>query len=216
MASDPWEILTRRDIDFAELDQLQSQCVDSIRQNPERAYLLVSEPKPTFTHGRFANREDLLWSDDEVEQRGLAIRAASRGGKWTYHGPGQIVIYPLIQVRRLGYERRAVFSFMNDLRSSVQRGLTSMGIAAELRDRPFGIYVGERKVASFGMALHGGISSNGVAIYAQNQSDPFVGIHACGVANEKLTSLWEEGFRQDWEIAAQILTDHVKKGFKSP
>ncbi len=215
MAVVTWKTSIHRGVPFTSLEAIQKECIERVRKEPGEAHLLLSEPQSTFTHGLFANQDDLLWRHSQLQHHQVAVHSASRGGKWTYHGPGQIVIYPIVSVRRLGYDRRAVYQLMNDLRHGVASGLTSLGLSPQTKDRPFGVYVGEGKIASFGMALHDGISSNGVAIYLENQSRYFQGIHPCGVAQEKVTSLTQEGIAQDWETIALVLAEHVKKGFKS-
>jgi lipoyl(octanoyl) transferase len=215
----PWVTKIFRGISFDDLELEQKTAIETVRQDPDQSFLLVSEPKATFTHGRTAKKEHLLFSTSELSQRGISIAQVGRGGQWTYHGPGQIVVYPVAHLKSLGYRDRGVHCFLNDLRNSVAKALQTYGIDAEARAKPFGLYVSGKKLVSFGIAAHRNVISHGLAIYKSVQSLPFTGIHPCGMTNEdgaKVISLDELGLRDiEWTLLATQLVEHIKKGFKS-
>jgi lipoate-protein ligase B len=210
-----WTTLIRRRTSWLNLEAEQKRRVAVVQANPSERFLLVSEPRPTFTYGRSATPADLLWGPEQCKTQSVDVQPVGRGGRWTYHGPGQILLYPIVQLQRLGYSRRAVHRFLVDLRQGVGNFLTSVGLSPELRDRPFGIYVGGRKLVSFGICLQRGVSSHGLALYLTTQQSFFRGIHPCGVPNEAFTSLEECGIALSWEKAAEQLEEEVKKNFKN-
>lgn len=207
------ETLTRRGIPWTELEALQAELVARVTRDPREAFLLISEPTPTFTYGLSGNPAELLWP--EPQRRGVQVHPVSRGGRWTYHGPGQVVIYPIGFLPKLGYPKRAARRFLNDLASSVLLFLTQHEITGEVRDTPFGVYLGDAKIASFGVSLRNGVSSHGLAFYLKPQTEYFHGIVPCGMAQPRITSLEEAGISLPWETAASELTDYIKRGFQA-
>jgi lipoyl(octanoyl) transferase len=209
-----WKIHIERRISWTDLERLQGESVRDVDGERTRAHLICSEPLPTFTAGISARAEDVLWSHETQTQRGVTRYPARRGGQWTYHGPGQIVLFPIVRLDAFGYHRRAVHRFMGDLRAWVADYLNTLNLVTELRDRPFGIYVNQKKLVSFGMAVQRGISSQGLALYHSDQSDYFQGIRPCGVSTGSVTSLGELGVRHSWDTVAFQIIETVKKGLK--
>jgi lipoyl(octanoyl) transferase len=214
-SSSEWQCRIERDIAWPDLERLQTECLASVRSDPHQVYLLCSEPKPTFTSGVSARVEDVLWSPEEQKRRGVALHATARGGQWTYHGPGQIVLFPILNLDGFGYDRRAIHRFMGDLRIWLADYLKSLNVVTDLRDRPFGLYADQKKLVSFGMAIQRGISSQGLALYHSEQSKFFQGIHPCGVSSGLVTSLSELGVALSWETVAFQMIETVKKGLKT-
>lgn len=211
-----WEVLYKPQITWNELESLQSSLVLKVKQNPDTRYLLLSEPLPTFTFGRNSDASDLLWNEPELRQKGVTLAAVSRGGKWTYHGPGQIVCYPIVQLSSLGLGPKDSKHFVNCLRQAVLEALWLWNIPAQGQDDPYGIYVETKKLASFGMSFEGGISQHGVALYLSPQIDFFSGIKACGSSDTEFTCVREYQPELSWRIASEILSDFVEKCFKNP
>lgn len=210
-----WLRDVRRNISWHDLECVHEKWALEVQENPELGILLVSEPMPTFTFGRSAGPEDRIWTDDIVRARGIEIHRVSRGGKWTYHGPGQILVYPIVRLRSLGYDVRAVSHFLEALREGTSAFLRNQGLRLETRtDRPFGIYASKGKIVSFGISVEKGICRHGLALYLTDQALNFQGIHPCGVKGEKLTSLEELGAKLKWDEAASSLTSHIEKCFQ--
>lgn len=203
----------RRNIPWDELEKEQASLIAAVTSDPTSAFLLVSEPQPTFTHGLSAKPEDLLWNDSA--ERGFAVHAAGRGGQWTYHGPGQVLIYPIAYLPMLGYPKRAARRFVETLVESVRAYLESLHIDSNVQCEPYGVYVGDAKIASFGISLRNGISSHGLAFYLTPQHAPFSGIIACGAQNVKTTSLAECGVSLEWDTVANALSGYIKRGFQA-
>ncbi len=148
----------------------------------------------------------------KCSKRGFTIRGVSRGGKWTFHGPGQVVLYPIVRLGELGLSRLAAYRFLLSLRSSLSGHLLSLGLSCESHERPFGLYANRGKLTSFGIAIESGISLHGLSLYLSPQHAAFEGIHPCGVPGEKITSLEELGIQIEWEALALGVAESIKRG----
>lgn len=210
-----WETLVRRGIDFPALESLQNSCHAQVVAQPDLGFLLFSEPQATFTGGSQALPEELLLSPEALRQNHQTTIRVDRGGKWTYHGPGQIVIYPVVHLPALGFDRRDIRNFLNTFRHCIQQPLISLGLPVESGDAPFGIYAAGKKLASFGIRVERGVCRHGVALYFSPQSAAFSGIHPCGVPNQAITSVSELGGPISWEGLVAQLAESIKKGLKS-
>jgi lipoate-protein ligase B len=156
-----WEVIYKNQIPWTELESLQKSLVVEVKKNPKIRYLLLSEPLPTFTYGRNSDSRDLLWQETELKQMGVQLAPVSRGGKWTYHGPGQIVCYPIAALANLGFSQKEAKAFVNQLRASVLELFWSWKLPAKGQDDPYGIFIEKKKLASFGMSFEEGIYQHG-------------------------------------------------------
>jgi lipoyl(octanoyl) transferase len=215
-----WDLRILRDISWTDLENEQAKAVSEVSSGSQTGVLLFSEPRSTFTCGRSGTPSDLLWSKDELEKRGIETAQVSRGGKWTYHGPGQLLLYPIVSLKSLGLHSKAAREFVETLRKAFLIALRQLGAEAEAVEEPYGIAHQGRKLVSFGIDLHSGIVSHGVALYLRDQRSPFQGIHPCGqpssLPTSLPTSLEEMGFRVTFEDMVSQLLDPIKKGFKTP
>lgn len=210
-----WELQINRDIPWKDVQTLETYLVQRVQQDRNFRAFLVSEPRPTFTHGLSSTREDLLWPEATLKERGIAVEKAGRGGQWTYHGPGQIVIFPIVHLESLGMGRREVRKFIDQTREALIQLLQKWDIPALAGDKPYGIYVDQKKIASFGFSFERGVVKHGVAIYHSAQNDFLGGIHPCGVPGGRTTSLTELGIQLDWETVARACVDSLKSSFQA-
>lgn len=208
------ETIIQRDILWQNLEELQLELIQRVEDDPALFFLLVSEPLSTFTFGRNASDEDLLWSKSQLQESGVAVAAVSRGGKWTYHGPGQIVIYPIVNLRSLGFYSKEARRFVETLRQSIKECCESWQVPVHCEDDPFGIFVRDKKLVSFGLSFENGISSHGLSVCFSSQQFFFDGIRPCGHSETRFTSLKEYLPHLSWNDAAFALTNSIKKGFK--
>ena len=208
------EIITRRLISWEELEALQESLKAKVLENRNQVYFLLSEPLPTFTFGKQADPSDLLWTPELLEANQVKVAQVDRGGQWTYHGPGQLLCYPIASLETLGFGSKSARSFVDLLRTSVQKACAEMGCLSQPEDEPFGLFVGNQKLASFGMSFQGGVSSHGVALYVTPQKFFFEGIHPCGQKRFQATSLQENIPHLSWSDAAASLIRFLEKGFK--
>jgi lipoyl(octanoyl) transferase len=209
-----WELVVKRHISWSDLEDQQTELIRKVQSNPQLAFLLISEPKPTFTFGRNSNPNELLWSSETLKEKGVQVFPVSRGGKWTYHGPGQILIYPILHLPSHGYSSKSVRQFLEDLRQSVQDSLETLGCQKISKQEPFGLYIANKKLASFGLAFQRGISSHGLALYYQDQSLFFSGITPCGVPEGKNTFLLDHlSSTPSWDSVAKTVSKEIKNRF---
>lgn len=142
--------------------------------------LWLVEHEPVFTQGRAGKPEHLLLPGD------IPVVQTDRGGQVTYHGPGQIVLYPLLDVRRARLSVRGLVSAIEDAVVSL---LADYQIEAHARPEAPGVYVGERKIASLGLRIRRGASFHGVALNVDNDLSPFQRINPCGYAGLEMTRM---------------------------
>ena len=148
--------------------------------------LLLLEHPPVYTKGKRTDPADLPMGDDWYRAQGIEVCDTDRGGRVTYHGPGQLVAYPIMAVQR-------VADFVRTMEGAIARALADEGIAAEARDTPFtGVWAGDSKIASIGVRLSGGVTTHGLAVNVDNDLQPFEWIVPCGIDHVRMTSVARE------------------------
>ena len=166
--------------------------------SPDELWFL--EHPPVFTLGMAGRREHLLAAGD------IPVVATDRGGQVTYHGPGQLVVYPLLDLRRLGLGVRAL---VERLERSVCGLVAESGLEASARRDAPGVYVGERKLASLGLRVRRGCSYHGLALNVDLDLAPFARINPCGYAGLAMTRLVDLGIDLDVPGAALRLLPYL-------
>lgn len=207
------ESLIYRNIPWAKLETTQQELIKTLQHFPQKRYLLFSEPLPTFTFGRNSKETDLLWNPSQLNEKGISVASVSRGGKWTYHGPGQILIYPIGTLTAWGFSSKGAKPFVEQLRSCIAEALQKLGLTTHSKDDPYGLFVNDYKITSFGMSFENGISSHGAALYVTPQKE-FAGIVPCGFQSTPFTCLTDHLPEVSWLDAATEVLHSVKKGFK--
>ena len=142
--------------------------------------LWVTEHPPVFTQGQAGKPEHLLC--DSV----IPVVKTDRGGQITYHGPGQLVVYPLLNVKRLSL---GVRDLVTAIETAVVRWLASYGVSASAKPDAPGVYVAEQKIASLGLRIRKGCSYHGVAINLDADLSPFAQINPCGYQGLQMVNL---------------------------
>lgn len=208
-----WEKIVRRDIAWSELCRLEQSLVAEVEASRSKRFLLLSEPRPVYTAGRHADPAGLLAPASGLQREGIHVAVAPRGGQWTYHGPGQVLLYPVAALATLGLGTRAVRVFADRFRSAVVSALRATGVDAVAGDQPYGVYAEGAKLASFGFAFRHGIVAHGVAVYLTEQTSAFRRIHPCGVPQATVTSVMETSQAVDWPTFADGLADAVAREF---
>lgn len=154
----------------------------------EEHFLLLEHDPPVYTIGRNASEADVVAGEAWREQLGIEVATTNRGGKVTFHGPGQLVGYPILN---LDPDRRDIRRFVHDLQEVLIRTLADYGIAGERRDGQdfIGVWVGRRKIASIGIHLARWITNHGFALNVSTDLGLFGGIIACGLPDVQMTSM---------------------------
>jgi lipoyl(octanoyl) transferase len=151
--------------------------------------LLLLEHPPVYTRGRRSRAHELALGEDFYRSRQIEVVDSDRGGRVTYHGPGQLVGYPIMRVRDIGAHLRT-------MEAAIIRALADEGIGARSRHREgpdyTGVWVQQRKIASIGVHLSRGISTHGFAVNLDIDLEPFSWVIACGLPDVTMTSLARE------------------------
>ncbi len=148
--------------------------------------LLLLEHPPTYTVGRRAAAEELPFPRAFYEQKGIEVHPTDRGGRITYHGPGQLVGYPIMAAPD-------VIEHLRTMELAIAAALAQVGIQARgrVQDGPdyTGVWVQDRKIASLGVHVSRGVSTHGFAVNVENDLEPFGWVVACGLPDVRMTSL---------------------------
>jgi lipoyl(octanoyl) transferase len=170
-------------VEYREAAALQERLREQVIAGDLPDLMLLLEHPPVYTVGRRSE-------DDELPQGsfGIDVVQTPRGGKLTYHGPGQLVGYPIMHVA-------GVPEYILTMERAIVTALGRAGIEAEtkLGHKHVGVWVGERKIASVGVHLSHGVSSHGFAVNVDNDLDPFTWVVACGLPDVQMTSMAAEG-----------------------
>ncbi|MBM3322655.1 lipoyl(octanoyl) transferase LipB [candidate division WOR-3 bacterium] len=180
--------------DYAACLGLQRRLWDlRVRDEIPDTLVLVEHP-PVVTLGRSARLENVLVSEAELARLGIALHRVERGGDVTFHGPGQLVGYPIFRLDR-GFA--GVKQFVGRLESAVIAALAQLGITARVRPSLTGVWVEERKIASIGIAVKRWVTLHGFALNVTTDLGCFRLINPCGMAHVQVTSVEREGGRTD-------------------
>ncbi len=176
-------------IGYDEAVEIQRRAAANLAAGGEERFFLL-EHDPVYTLGRNANPSDVLLTPERCDALGIAMRESDRGGQVTYHGPGQLVGYPILN---LSPDRRDVKRYVTDLEEVLIRTLGELGIAAsrsDRRERVTSVWVGNDKVAAIGVHLSRWITTHGFALNVTDEPLPFFdGIVPCGIRDGGVTSI---------------------------
>ncbi len=168
--------------------------------------LMLLEHPHTYTLGRRAAPEDLVYGDAERAARGIAIYNVDRGGRATYHGPGQLVGYPILE---LG-ERYDVVSYLRGLEEALIRTAGELGVAADRDPDHTGVWVGKNKIGALGVKITRGITMHGFAFNVTTDLEMFHGIVPCGIQGRWVTSVQKEtGATHSVKEVGRIAANHL-------
>ena len=173
-------------VGYAEATELQDVCARALKEGSGEERLLLLEHEPVITLGRNARREDVLLAEETLRSLGVAVAVTNRGGQVTYHGPGQLVGYPILD---LAPDRRDVARYLRDLEQVLIRVLGRFGIAASRLGGLTGVWVGDDKIASIGVHLSRWITTHGFALNVSPDLSRFGLIVPCGLRTRGVTSM---------------------------
>jgi len=186
-SSEKWLYVEIPSMDYLEAWNLQLAIVEAKRNDKGiQDILLLLEHPPVFTLGRRGARDHLMVSKDFLDEQGIPILHVERGGDITYHGPGQLVGYPIVDLRA---NRCKAVDLVSGLEEVMIRTAMDWGIQAERDPLNRGVWVGQAKLGSIGIAVRGGICFHGFALNVNNSLRPFEWIHPCGLTGIQMTSM---------------------------
>ena len=148
--------------------------------------LLLLEHEPVITMGRRGGSRNLVATTDQLAERGIEVHHVGRGGDITYHGPGQLVGYPILDLRGAGLGARR---YVERLEEVLVRTVAAYGIDATRRDGCTGVWVGAEKIAAIGVQISRGVTSHGFALNVDTDLSAFDLIVPCGIRGAGVTSI---------------------------
>jgi lipoyl(octanoyl) transferase len=175
-------------VDYAAAWRWQEATAAAVREGGSEALALLQHP-PTYTQGRHPRYEHLIASREELAARGAALVESDRGGDITFHGPGQILGYPILNLRA---RRLGPVDYVRRLEAVLIETLGHFGLPGRrLAGRP-GVWVGDAKIAALGVRVQGGVSTHGFALNAETDLAWFDAIVPCGINDAGVTSMARE------------------------
>jgi lipoyl(octanoyl) transferase len=173
-------------IRYADGLDLQARLVAERQAGEIPDQLLLLEHDPVFTLGRNACRDNVLFSEDDIRRRGFDVFESGRGGDVTYHGPGQVVGYPIVN---LSPDRRDVHRYVRDLEEVMIRCCADYGLEARRVSGMTGAWVGDEKIGAIGVRISRWVTSHGFAVNVSTDLSAFDLIVPCGIQDRGVTSL---------------------------
>lgn len=173
---------------YLEAWEFQKGAADEVIAGGQDHLILVEHP-PVMTLGASFHEENLLLTPEEYRARGVEVHRTDRGGDVTYHGPGQLVIYPIFDLSRHGKD---LHKWMRDLEETMLLVLRDFGIEGRRFPPHTGAWVEDRKIASIGVKARKWVSLHGIALNCSNDMEAFSWIIPCGIHDYPMTSLSQE------------------------
>ena len=196
-------------IDYASALQLQQQLAADRKQGLVPDHLLLLEHPHVITMGRNGHVENLLADDDILARAGIGFYPTDRGGDVTYHGPGQLVGYPILDLRDW---KRDVGAYVRAVEETIIATLADYGIEAGRIPKLTGVWVGERKIAAIGVHLSRWVTSHGFALNVSTDLSYFQYIVPCGLT-KPVTSMAALGVRASLDEVGARLAVHFARIF---
>ena len=182
-------------VGYADGRELQKRVEAARKAGSVPDVLLLLEHPPTYTKGRRASPDELPMGEDWYRMQGIEVTDTDRGGRVTYHGPGQLVGYPIVDLSAYGDD---VHEYIRRMERVIIDSLGESGIEAGLIEGQTGVWVDDRKIGSIGVHVNRGVTTHGFAINVNNDLQPFEWIVPCGIQACRVTSLSRElGDEQD-------------------
>lgn len=210
--ADGWLLdLERGPVAYAEIWALQRELLRARQEGLIPDVLLLLEHRPVVTLGRSAAREHLLVSRADLAGRGIEVFEVERGGSATYHGPGQLVGYPIFDLRRFGDDAGA---YVRTLEAVVIDTLAAFGLQASRRPGYPGVWVGEAKIAALGVAIKRHVTMHGFALNVSTDLDGFALINPCGLGRPVTSMVHLLGRHVDLRAVRRVCADRAAAHFR--
>src|SRR3954469_1120973 len=157
----------------------------AIQRSTEPDHLLLLEHEPVYTRGRRTKPAELPMGEDWYSAQGIEVCDADRGGAVTYHGPGQLVGYPIMRIE-------GVHGYVAALERAIIAALADEGVEAEVRDGLTGVWASKGKIASIGVHVSRRVTTHGFAVNVDNDLQPFEWVVPCGMEGVQMSSICKE------------------------
>ena len=183
----PCQIIRLGTVEYHRAWELQVELAAKVHDGAQPNTLLLLEHSPVYTKGRLSKPEHILLSDEELRQKGIGVYEADRGGQVTFHGPGQLVAYPVVDLREWG----GPVKYVRTLERIIVDSLADFKITAETIDGITGVWVDGAKIAAIGVKISRGVAYHGFAINVTTDLSYYSHIVPCGIADRPVTSVAE-------------------------
>ena len=194
---------------YKETWKLQKQLVSLRFQSRIPDCLLLTEHEPVITMGRASSESNLLCSKEDLRKKGIGLFEVERGGDITFHGPGQLVAYPIID---LNARERDLHRYLRYLENIVSSTLSDLGLDAGIKQGLTGVWVNDHKLAAIGVAVSRWITYHGVALNVNTDLDYFELIKPCGITKYPVGSISSMlGKEIDLQEVADLLTNNFAR-----
>ncbi len=193
--------------------ELQLEILEQRIKNKTGDTLILLEHPPTVTTGRKGNLSNLTADAEVLKKRGVHIESAARGGDITFHGPGQIVGYPIVGIRN---HKGGIPGYMRDLEEVIIRALSDFGVPARRVEKLTGVWVKRDKIASIGVGVRRWTTWHGFALNVNTDLSWFDTMVPCGIARARMTSVkeWTKSADDvDIDSICESLTRHFTEVF---
>jgi lipoyl(octanoyl) transferase len=174
---------------YADAHALQERLVEARKAGAVGDTVLLLEHPKVITLGRRASRDHVLLSGQALSQSGYELHETGRGGDVTFHGPGQLVVYPIVDLKP---DREDVRRYVRDLEESMIRVCADYGLSARRIEGLNGTWIGERKVGAVGVRISQWVTMHGLALNVNTDLSSFSAIVPCGITDRGVTSLSHE------------------------
>ena len=172
-------------VPYDEATNLQARLRAARQADAISDVLLLLDHPPVYTKGRRTGAGDLPMGEAWYRAQGIEVADSDRGGRVTYHGPGQLVGYPIVATRD-------VLEYVRALERALIAALGNEGVLAEVREALTGVWVGDRKIGSIGVHVQRGVTTHGFAVNVDCDLQPFEWVVPCGIEGLRMTSLCRE------------------------
>jgi len=182
-------------VPYDDAREVQKRLEEARQANAIPDVLLLLEHPPVYTKGRRSTAEELPMGEEWYRLQGIDVADTDRGGRVTYHGPGQLVGYPIVSLRAYGDD---IHEYIRRMERLMIASLRKWGVAAGCVEGRTGVWARDRKIGSIGVHVNRGVTTHGFAINVNNDLQPFEWIVPCGIEACRTTSLSRElGAEQD-------------------
>ena len=172
-------------VEYARAWEMQKALAQQVQAGTQPNTILLLEHPPVYTIGRRGSRDQVLLDDIQLSALGIPLHEVDRGGQVTYHGPGQLVAYPVVDLRDWG----GPVKYVRTLEQVIIRSQADFGIVAGLVEGLTGVWVGANKLAAIGVKISRGVTIHGFALNANTDLSHFDPIIPCGVTDQGVTSM---------------------------
>lgn len=193
---------------YQEAHHFQTDCLEwRLNEKNGTDLFLIVDHMPVFTLGKRGGRESLTVAESFVKSKGVDIVQTERGGDITYHGPGQLVVYPIVHLRQA---KLSVASYVELLEEVMIATVAEVGVEANRDERNRGLWVGNNKIGSIGIRVRHGVVFHGLALNVSIDFEHFNWIQPCGLSGVGVTSVARElGHPVDFSAVKEMMIRHL-------